>query len=84
MTRPRAWRRGARHTGAMDGAPADDALLGPDDVAAWLQVDESWLAKAVAVEALPVMGFTSRGEPVVCAAEVRAWLRRPDPHGDAT
>jgi hypothetical protein len=70
--------------GAMDGAPPDDALLGPDDVAAWLHVDETWLARAVAVQALPVMGFTSGGEPVVCAAEVRAWLRRPDPDADAT
>jgi hypothetical protein len=25
------------------------------------------------------MGFTSEGEPVVAASELRAWLRRPDP-----
>ena len=35
-------------------------------------------------EQLPVMGFTSAGEPVVAAAEVRAWLRRPDLRGDET
>jgi hypothetical protein len=30
------------------------------------------------------MGYTSDGRPVVLAGEVRAWLRRPDPHGDET
>jgi hypothetical protein len=64
--------------------PEDDALLGPAEVAAWLQVGEGWLAEAIENDALPVMGRTSTGEPVVCAAEVRAWLRRPDPHGDMT
>ena len=64
--------------------PPDEALLGARDVAAWLQVDESWLARAVREDELPVMGFTSSGEPVVAASEVRAWLRRPDPHGDET
>jgi len=60
------------------GGPPDDALLRPCDVAAWLDVEEAWLARAIAREELPVMGFTSVGEPVVLAAEVRAWLRRPD------
>jgi hypothetical protein len=60
-----------------DGPP-DDALLRPCDVAAWLDVEESWLAHAIARQELPVMGFTSVGEPIVLAAEVRAWLRRPD------
>ena len=64
--------------------PPDEALLGARDVAAWLQVDESWLARAVRDDHLPVMGFTSSGDPVVAAAEVRAWLRRPDPFGDET
>jgi hypothetical protein len=68
----------------MHPEPADDALLGPAEVAAWLQVDESWLAEAIANDALPLMGRTSAGEPVVVAAEVRAWLRRPDPFGDMT
>ena len=63
----------------MSDGPPDDALLRPCDVAAWLDVEESWLAQAIAREELPVMGFTSTGEPVVLAAEVRAWLRRPDP-----
>jgi hypothetical protein len=31
-----------------------------------------------------VMGYASAGEPVVLAAEVRAWLRRPDPAADET
>ena len=64
--------------------PDDDALLRPCDVAQWLLVDEEWVARAVVSEALPVMGFTTAGEPVVAASEVRAWLRRPDPHGDLT
>jgi hypothetical protein len=68
----------------VQGTPSDDALLGAADVAAWLQVDEEWLARAVARDALPVMGYTSAGEPVVAAEEVRAWLRRPDPRADET
>jgi hypothetical protein len=68
----------------MHEGPTDDALLGPADVAAWLEVDEDWVRRAVATDALPVMGFTSAGEPVVAAIEVRAWLRRPDPNGDET
>lgn len=64
--------------------PSDDALLSAAEVAAWLDVDERWLERAIAEEGLPVMGFTSTGEPVVAAGEVRAWLRRPDPHGDET
>ena len=64
--------------------PDDDALLRPEDVAAWLLVDPEWVARAIAREELPVMGFTDAGEPVVAAGEVRAWLRRPDPYGDTT
>lgn len=68
----------------MPPDPPDDALLGPEEVAAWLQVDADWVARAVADEQLPVMGYTSDGRPVVAAQEVRAWLRRPDPHADET
>jgi hypothetical protein len=68
----------------VSGDPSDDALLAPAEVAAWLRVDEEWIARAIAVDALPVMGFTSDGQPVVAAGEVRAWLRRPDAHGDET
>jgi hypothetical protein len=64
--------------------PPDDALLGPAEVASWLDVDDEWLGRAVARDGLPVMGFTTDGEPVVAVAEVRAWLRRPDPHADET
>jgi hypothetical protein len=64
--------------------PSDDVLLGAAEVAAWLQVDESWLAQAIARDALPVMGYTSTGDPIVYAGEVRAWLRRPDPAADVT
>lgn len=64
--------------------PPDDALLSPPEVAEWLVVDERWVARAIAREDLPVMGFRSCGTPVVSAGEVRAWLRRPDPHGDET
>ena len=68
----------------MSDNPPDEALLGPSDVAVWLDVDEDWVRRAVATDNLPVMGFTSTGDPVVAAAEVRAWLRRPDPHADET
>ena len=68
----------------MANDPPDDALLSPAEVAAWLQVDETWLRQAIRRDALPVMGYTSAGEPVVAAAEVRAWLRRPDPLADET
>jgi hypothetical protein len=71
----------------MPGVPEDlpdDALLGPTEVAAWLNVDASWLARAIADDALPVMGYTSAGDPIVAAGEVRAWLRRPDPLADET
>jgi hypothetical protein len=64
--------------------PSDDSLLSAAEVAVWLDVDEGWLERAIAEDALPVMGYTSAGEPVVAAGEVRAWLRRPDPHGDET
>jgi hypothetical protein len=64
--------------------PSNDALLSAAEVAVWLDVDEGWLARAIADDALPVMGYTSAGEPIVAAGEVRAWLRRPDPHGDET
>ena len=52
--------RGAR--GHVD--PPDEALLRAADVAAWLDVDEDWLDRAIAHDELPVMGFTSAGEPV--------------------
>ena len=68
----------------MTDDPPDEALLGPAEVAAWLQVDDRWLASSVAEDALPVMGYTTAGEPVVLASEVRAWLRRPDPAADET
>ena len=68
----------------MDETPADDTLLRPSDVAAWLLVDDDWVDRAIRQDGLPVMGFTSDGEPVVAASEIRAWLRRPDPHGDET
>jgi hypothetical protein len=64
--------------------PSDDALLRPVDVAAWLHVEEDWVAQSIENDGLPVMGFTSAGEPILLAGEVRAWLRRPDPHGDET
>ena len=58
----------------MPAQPPDDALLSAAEVAAWLDVGEDWLSKAIEEDALPVMGYTSD----------RAWLRRPDPHGDET
>jgi hypothetical protein len=72
------------HNCGVSAEPADSDLLRPCDVAAWLDVDEAWLARAVAREGLPVMGWTSDGQPIVAAAEVRTWLRRPDSYGDTT
>jgi len=77
-------RRTMRPSCRVSNDPPDDALLDSAEVATWLQVDTSWLADAIAKDALPVMGYTSAGEPVVLAAEVRAWLRRPDPAADET
>jgi hypothetical protein len=68
----------------MPTEPPDDALLRPAEVAQWLDVDDGWVERAIAQDALPVMGFTSDGEPVVAVSEVRAWLRRPDRHADET
>jgi hypothetical protein len=64
--------------------PPDDALLSAAEVADWLRVGEDWLERAIAEDALPVMGRTSDGRAVVAAGEVRAWLRRAGPHGDET
>jgi len=64
--------------------PPDDALLSAAEVAAWLHVDDDWLPRAIAEDALPIMGWASDGSPVVAAGEVRAWLRRPDEYGDET
>jgi hypothetical protein len=69
---------------AVPTDPPDDALLSAAEVADWLDVDDTWLDRAIEDDALPVMGYTSDGRPVVLASEVRAWLRRPDPHGDET
>ena len=68
----------------VSGQPADDALLGLDEVARGWRWTPSWVARAIARDALPVLGFGTSGEPVIVAAEVRAWRRRPDPHGDET
>ncbi len=79
--------RNAAAVGRLCGVgdePDDDTLLGPAEVAAWLDVEEDWLARSVTRDELPVMGWTSDGRPIVVAGEVRAWLRRPDPHGDHT
>ena len=71
------------HCAGCHGQPADDALLGLDEVAAWLEVDSGWVARAIARDALPVLGFGTgrardrrRGGAGVVAA--------PDPHGDET
>ncbi len=76
--------QGVQRYGPPVSGPLDDALLSPREVAAWLVVDERWVARAIARDDLPVMGYRSCGTPVVSAGEVRAWLRRPDPLGDET
>jgi hypothetical protein len=61
--------------------PPDDALLGPTDVAAWLQVDATWLVRAIAQDALPVMGYTTAGDPVVCSRRGSQVAAPPRPAG---
>ena len=61
-----------------------DSLLTPAAVADWLEVDETWVHRAIEADGLPVLGTRSDGEPLLVASEVRAWLRRPSLTDDET
>lgn len=63
--------------------PAGD-VLEPEAVARWLDVDVAWVEQAIAERGLPVLGRRGDGVPLLAAAEVRAWLRRPTVHDDET
>lgn len=64
--------------------PPQASVLEPEDVAIWLDVDLPWVMRAIAEDGLPVLGHRSDGVPLLCADEIRAWLRRPSVHDDAT
>lgn len=59
------------------------AVLEPEAVAAWLEVDVGWVAAAIA-DGLPVLGYRGDGVPLLATDEVRAWLRRPTLADDET
>ena len=56
----------------------------PEGFVRWQLDYKRSVYSAIEKDALPLMGRTSTGEPVVLAREVRSWLRRPDPFGDMT
>ncbi len=64
--------------------PPEASVLEPADVAIWLDVDLPWVMRAIEQDGLPVLGYRSDGVPLLGADEVRAWLRRPSVHDDAT
>lgn len=64
--------------------PPDVAVLEPGAVAAWLDVDVTWVMDAIEQRGLPVLGYRSDGTPLLEAGEVRAWLRRPSRADDET
>lgn len=59
-------------------------VLEPHDVAVWLDADLPWVMRAIAEQGLPVLGYRSDGVPLLSAADVRAWLRRPSRADDET
>jgi hypothetical protein len=63
--------------------PPPVAVLEPQAIAAWLDVDDNWIRQAIA-DGLPVLGYRSDGTPLLAADEVRAWLRRPSTADDET
>ena len=64
-------------------ALADDVLLEPAALAAWLDVDVRWIDPAIA-RGLPVLGRRGDGTPLFVVGDVRAWLRRPRVEDDAS
>jgi hypothetical protein len=67
----------------MTDLPAAE-ILECEAVAAWLDVDPSWVVDAIANRGLPVLGHRTDGAPLLSRTEVQAWLRRPSPHDDET
>jgi hypothetical protein len=64
--------------------PPVAAVLEPDTVAAWLDIDLEWVMRAIAQDGLPVLGYRTDGIPLLATGEVQAWLRRPTLADDET
>jgi hypothetical protein len=60
------------------------AVLEPQAVAVWLDIDVDWIMRAIAEDGLPVLGYRSDGTPLMATAEIQAWLRRPTRADDET
>jgi hypothetical protein len=60
------------------------AVLEPQAVAVWLDIDVDWIMRAIADDGLPVLGYRSDGTPLMATAEIQAWLRRPTLADDET
>src|SRR3954470_10137608 len=65
-------------------APPDAAILEPQHVADWLDIDVAWILREIAEGGLPVLGYRTDGTPLLAAEEVRQWLRRPRVTDDET
>jgi hypothetical protein len=59
-------------------------VLEPEGVAAWLDVDVAWVLRAIARDALPVLGRRADGVPLMATCEIQAWLRRSTVADDET
>lgn len=67
----------------MDEGGDRGRLLSLEEIAQYLAVTDGWLRHAMAHEGFPCA--VDAGDDVLFDLdEVRAWLRRPDPHGDET
>jgi hypothetical protein len=60
------------------------AVLEPQAVAVWLDIDVDWVLRSIAEDGLPVLGYRSDGTPLLATEEVKAWLRRPSVADDET
>ena len=67
----------------MPDAPVA-AVLEPEAVAAWLDIDLEWVMRAIAHDGLPILGYRTDGIPLMATGEVQAWLRRPTLADDET
>jgi hypothetical protein len=67
----------------MTRLPGAD-VLDPEAVAAWLDIDVDWVMRAIAHDALPILGRRRDGVPLMATSEIQAWLRRPTPADDET
>jgi hypothetical protein len=64
--------------------PPAAAVLEPDAVADWLDIDLEWIMRSIAHDGLPILGYRTDGIPLMATGEVQAWLRRPTLADDET